>query len=139
MKYLLDTNVVSELVARQPNPRVVEWLDLQDPDEIYLSVITVGEIRKGIAKLPPSKRKQMIQAWLESDLLLRFHGRIVEIGVQTMLKWGELAGRLEKSGKQMSAIDSLIAALALEGDFTLVTRNEQDFENADIAVVNPWK
>ena len=139
MKYLLDTNVISELIARHPNPRVVEWIDQLDPDEIYLSVITIGEIRKGIEKLPSSKRKQTIQEWLATDLLLRFHGHIVEIDTPTMLRWGELTGGLEKIGKPMSAVDSLIAAIALEGSFTLVTRNEQDFKNADISIINPWK
>jgi toxin FitB len=138
MKYLLDTNVISELIARQPNPKVVEWIDELDPDMVYLSVITIGEIRKGIEKLAPSKRKDAIEKWLETDLLVRFQGRIVEITVEIVMRWGELVGGLEREGKPMGAIDSLIAATALEGQYVLATRNEEDFRNTGVTVVNPW-
>jgi predicted nucleic acid-binding protein len=138
MKYLLDTNVISELVARQPHPQVVEWIDQLDSDTVYLSVITIGEIRKGIEKLPSSKRRDQVSEWLETDLLVRFQGRIVEITVDIMLAWGELAGRLEKQGKPIAAIDSIIAAAALQGRYTLVTRNLQDFQHTDVQVINPW-
>lgn len=139
MKYLIDTNIISELIAPRPNPHVVEWIDQLDPNQIYLSVITIGEIRKGIEKLAASKRKQALQEWLETDLLLRFHGRILEINTAVMLTWGELVGRLEKAGKPIHAVDGLIAALALEGSYTLVTRNESDFQHTGVTIENPWK
>lgn len=139
MKYLIDTNVISELIARQPDPKVVAWIDQLDPTMVYLSVITIGEIRKGIEKLSASKRKDAITEWLETDLLVRFEGRMVAITVQTMLKWGELVARLEREGKPMGAIDSLIAATALEGQYVLATRNEEDFQNTGVTVVNPWE
>lgn len=139
MKYLLDTNVISELIARQPNPRVVQWINQVDPNMVYLSVITIGEIRKGVEKLAVSKRRQAIEEWLEADLLVRFEGRILEISVQTMLTWGELVGRLEKQGKPLDAVDSLIAAIALQGACVLVTRNESDFQGTGVSVLNPWK
>ena len=85
MKYLVDTNVISELIARQPNPKVVAWIDQLDPGIVYVSVISIGEIRKGIEKLRASKRKEAIKDWLDTDLLIRFQGRIVEISVETML------------------------------------------------------
>ena len=110
MKYLVDTNVISELIAGQPSPKVVAWIDQLDPGTIYLSVITIGEIRKGIEKLRASKRKDTIKDWLDTDLLIRFQGRIVEISVETMLLWAVLVARLEGEGKPMGAIDSLIAA-----------------------------
>lgn len=138
MKYLIDTNVISELIARQPNPKVVEWIDQLDPSMVYLSVITIGEIRKGIEKLAASKRREAIKEWLETDLLFRFQGRIVEISIQTMLTWGELTGRLEKQGKPINATDSMIAAIALEGNYVLVTRNEADFQNTGVTIINPW-
>ncbi len=138
MRYLLDTNVISELIARQPNPKVLAWLDALEPEAVYLSVITIGEIRKGIEKLQPSKRKEAIKAWLETDLLLRFQGQIVEITVETMLVWGELVARLERQGQPMGAIDSLLAASALQGAFLLATRNGADFEHTGVTVVNPW-
>jgi tRNA(fMet)-specific endonuclease VapC len=139
MNYVLDTNVISKLISKQPNKKVVEWLDRLDPNTIYLSVITIGEIRKGIEKLPPSKRRDAVKEWLEVDLLLRFQGRILEITTEVMLIWGELTGRLEKEGKPITAIDSLIAAIALQGNYCLVTRNEHDFQNTGVTIINPWK
>jgi tRNA(fMet)-specific endonuclease VapC len=139
MNYLLDTNVISELISKRPDRRVVEWLDRVDPNAIYLSVITIGEIRKGIEKLLPSKRKDRIKEWLEGDLLLRFQGRILEITIEVMLIWGELTERLEKEGRPITAIDSLVAAIALQGNYRLVTRNEHDFQSTGVAIINPWK
>jgi len=139
MKYLVDTNVISELIAGQPSPKVVAWIDQLDPGTIYLSVITIGEIRKGIEKLRASKRKDTIKDWLDTDLLIRFQGRIVEISVETMLLWAVLVARLEREGKPMGAIDSLIAASALQGQYVLATRNEDDFQNTGVTVINPWK
>lgn len=138
MKYLLDTNVISELISRQPNEKVVAWVDALDAADVYLSVLTVGELRKGIEKLPPSRRKEEISAWLNSDLLPRFAGNLVEISADVALVWGELTGRLEREGRPMPAIDSLIAASALAVKFTLVTRNEADFQDVGISIINPW-
>ncbi len=138
MNYLLDANVISELISKQPNKRVVEWLDRLDPNTIYLSVITIGEIRKGIEKLPPSKRRDKVKEWLEEDLLLRFQGRILNITTEVMLIWGELTGRLENEGRRIIALDSLIAAIALHGSYHLVTRNERDFQHTGVKIINPW-
>ena len=139
MNYLLDTNVISELISKQPNKKVVEWLDRLDPNTVYLNVITIGEIRKGIEKLPDSKRKDKVREWLETDLLLRFQGRILEITIEVMLVWGVLTGRLENEGRPITAIDSLIAAIALQGSYCLVTRNEFDFQHTGLTIINPWK
>lgn len=139
MNYLLDTDVISELVSKRPDKKVEEWLDRLDPNTIYLSVITIGEIRKGIEKLPPSKRKDRVKEWLEGDLLIRFHGRILEITVEVMLIWGELTGRLEKAGRPIKAIDSLVASIALQGNYRLVTRNEHNFQETGVTIFNPWK
>jgi tRNA(fMet)-specific endonuclease VapC len=139
MNYLLDTNIISELVAKQPNQKVVEWVDSRDPDALYLSVVTIGELRKGIEKLKPFSRRDALMNWLTTNVLTRFQGHIADITVDVMLAWGELTGRLEVAGLPMSAADSLIAAIALEGGFTLVTRNDSDFQNAGISIVNPWR
>jgi toxin FitB len=139
MNYVLDTNVISELVARQPSQHVVDWVDSLDPETIYLSAITIGELRKGIEKLAPSHRKDELTLWLTGDLLRRFADKIVDITADVMLVWGELIRRLEAEGKSMPAIDSLIAASVLKGRFTLVTRNEEDFRHAGIPIINPWK
>jgi toxin FitB len=139
MNYILDTNVISELIKKQPNPQVVQWIDEQEPTRMYLSVVTIGELRKGIEKLPASERKDTLQTWLHSDLLLRFDGHILDLTVPVMLHWGAVTGRLEREGRVLSAIDSLIAALALYHQYAVVTRNEDDFRGTGVAVINPWK
>ena len=139
MRYLLDTCVISELVARHPNPGVVQWIDAIDEERLCLCVISIGEIIKGIEKLPDSRRKDVLVRWLHEDLLPRFRDRILPIDTQTMLVWGKLVATLEKQGQKMPAIDSLVAAIALQGDLNLVTRNESDFKASGVSVINPWK
>jgi tRNA(fMet)-specific endonuclease VapC len=139
MRYLLDTCVISELIASQPDPAVVRWIDSVDEERLCLSAITIGEIKKGIEKLSDSKRKRTLAEWLEHDLLLRFEGRILPIDTWVMLVWGELTASLERQGRRMPAIDSLIAATALHSELSLVTRNEDDFANSGVALVNPWR
>jgi tRNA(fMet)-specific endonuclease VapC len=139
MRYLLDTCVISELVAKQPNPRVLEWVDTLDADGIYISVITVGEITKGIEKLPNSKRRQELSDWLENELLIRFQDNMIELDVNILIQWGKLNARLEISGQRAPAIDSLIAATALEHELILVTRNVSDFEGTGVEILNPWE
>ncbi len=139
MKFLLDTCVISELMAKRPNQAVMQWIDSVDEDRLYLSVITIGEIRKGIAKLADSPRKLELQEWLSDHLLSRFNDRIVVIDTGVMLDWGQLVGNLERLGKPMPLMDSLIAATVLHGGFVLVTRNEADFECADVRMLNPFK
>jgi toxin FitB len=139
MKAMLDTCVISELVSKQPNLQVVEFIDALDPDEVYLSVITIGEIIKGIEKLPDSRRKTELRDWLQNDLLKRFHGKILALDTDVIVEWGMLTARAEIAGKAMPAVDSLIAATVLACKLTLVTRNVSDFEAAGIEIVNPWQ
>jgi toxin FitB len=138
MTYLLDTCLISELVAKRPNQQVVDWLDSQTPEILYLSVVTMGEIAKGIQKLGESQRKDSLQIWLNQILPNRFSGRILGIEVGTMLLWGELVGRLEKQGRSLPVMDSLIAAIALQNSLSLVTRNESDFAGTGVEIMNPW-
>ena len=138
MRYLLDTCVISELVSTKPDPKVIQWVDSIDEDRLFLSAITIGEIKKGVEKLPSSKRKSTLAEWLEGELLVRFNGRLLPIDTKVVLVWGELTARLEKQGCPMPAIDSLIAATALEGGLNLVTRNDNDFAHCGVAVINPW-
>ena len=138
MRLLLDTNVISELMARRPDPRVVTWIDSQDPMTVYLSVVTIGELRKGIEKLPPSPRRDTLHVWLVNDLLQRFTGRILVLDIDVMLAWGELTGRLERTGRPLPAVDALIAALALHHRCHLVTRNSADFAGTGVSLLDPW-
>jgi toxin FitB len=105
---------------------------------LHLSVITIGEIRKGIERLPASPRKTVLQEWLEDQLLLRFSERIVPMDTPGMLRWGLLTADIEAKGRPMSAMDSLIAASALSRGFALATRNEDDFKYAGLSIINPW-
>lgn len=139
MKYLLDTCVISEAVAKQPNQQVLQWLGSLDPNDVYLSVVTIGEIKKGIERLPASKRKDALDQWLRDDLLAQFRHRIIGLDVELMLQWGTLLARLEARGKMMPAVDAMIAAIAIQDDLTLVTRNETDFIESGARLFNPWK
>lgn len=138
MKYLLDTCIVSELIRKVPNADVVAWIDGLDEAQAYLSVITIGEIKRGAEKLPDSGRKQAILEWLENDLILRFHRRILPIDASVMLTWGRLMALLEQRGRPLPAFDSLIAATALNGGLVLATRNVEDFADTGVPIFNPW-
>lgn len=139
MKYLLDTCVISELIAKRPNPQVVAWVDALDDEDVYLSVITLGEIKRGIEKLPDSRRKERLNQWMKEELLARFHGHIASIDPDVMLVWGELVARMEAHGRTLPVMDSLIASIALHGGFILVTRNQRDFDGTGVEIINPWQ
>ena len=139
MRFLLDTCVISDLVARRPDPGVVQWVDNTDEGKLFLSVIAIGEIKKGIEKLIAPDRQKVLSEWLEDELLARFRDRILPIDTPVMLIWGKLVADLERQGKPMPAIDSLLAATALQGGLALVTRNEDDFAHCGVAVINPWE
>ncbi len=139
MSYLLDTCVISELVSARPAPVVLEWMNSVEATRLFLSVLTIGEIKRGIVRLPASKRRSALESWLEQDLSLRFHGRILSLDVSVMLTWGQLVAELERKGRPLPAIDSLIAATALHYQFQLVTRNEKDFANTGVNILNPWR
>ncbi len=139
MNYILDTCVISELIKNAREQKVVNWIDNIEEDKLYLSVITIGELEKGISKLKSSKRKVTITEWLHEDLLIRFSNRILALDIDILLQWGKLTASLESKGIKMPTIDSLIAATAKKYSFCLVTRNERDFQNCDIQILNPWK
>jgi toxin FitB len=138
VRYLLDTNVISELVAREPSQAVLTWIEALDQTAVYLSVITIGEIHRGIERLPESEKQARLRAWLTDDLLVRFGDRLVTIDVGVMIAWGSLAARLIREGRPLSAMDSLIAAQAIHHGYSLVTRNESDFRGTGVDLVNPW-
>ena len=137
MNYLLDTCVISELVKPSPDKHVVGWLMSIANERLFLSVITIGEIRKGLAKLPDSKRNNNLTNWLNT-LLEDYQNRIYPINLTVAENWGMIQGVAEKNGKPMSSLDSLIAAIAYTHNLILVTRNEQDFEASKLPIHNPW-
>jgi len=138
VNYLLDTNVISELIAKKPAPEVLNWVENIDQESIFLSVITIGELKKGIEKLPDSRKKKTLVAWLENDLLVRFGGHIISLDLPVLLTWGSMVAELELNGTPLPAINSLLAASALQRGLTLVTRNTKDFDPSGIPLINPW-
>jgi predicted nucleic acid-binding protein len=138
VKYLLDTCLISELVKKAPNPAVISWLDEQDEQNLFLSVLTIGELQKGICKLPDGTRKDELQAWVEHDLTLRFTGRIVDIDMEAVLIWGRMQGESEQKGESLPVMDSLIGATAKAHGLAVVTRNVRDLERCQVRVCNPW-
>ena len=137
--FLLDTNCISELISARPEPRVVEWLGAADEGLLYLSVLTLGEIRKGVALLAQGKRRTRLETWLEVELQSRFSGRILPIDIVVADRWGLLAAEAKRKGKPLAIIDGLLAATALEYNLTVVSRNTGDFANAQVAFLNPWR
>lgn len=134
MNYLLDTCVISELTAKTPSRQVITWIDMVDDERLFLSVITIGEIERGIARLPESKRREVLHNWLHAELFARFQNHILPLSVDVMVTWG----RLTAYGRTLPAVDSMIAALANHHNLTLVTRNVKDFEGVDVQMINPW-
>lgn len=138
MSFLLDTAVVSELVRKNPSGAVLKWIDGQDEASLYLSVLTIGEIEKGVARLPASVRRTRLQSWVRRDLAERFGGRLLPIDTRTAARWGAIAGESEKRGRPLPVIDCLIAATALVHGLTVATRNVGDFERCGATCVDPW-
>ena len=121
--FLLDTNVISELVKPRPEPGVVAWIEATDERLLHLSVLTLGEIRRGVAALPQTRRRATLEAWLETDLSSRFHGRILAIDSTVADRWGLLTAQAQKKGIVLPVIDGLLAATALQHNLTFVTRD----------------
>lgn len=136
MRYLIDTNVISELRRRQPEPQVVQWFAQRPAQQLFLSVLTLGEIRRGVQRLPAGTRRVALLQWLQDELPAFFAGRIVDIDVAVAHRWGCL---LAEAGRPLPAIDSLLVATALEHDLVLVTRNLKDVADLPVNVVNPWQ
>jgi len=138
MSYLVDTNCISELAKSEPNKNVVQWFANHNELDLHLSVITIGELRKGIEKLPSSKRKRRLNHWINEDLLHRFKNRVLDITLTEINQWGKILAKAEKIGRPLPAIDALIAATAIAYDFAVVSRNTKDLKASGVEVINPW-
>jgi len=137
--FLLDTNCVSELVRPKPQPQVLDWFEVSDERLLYLSVLTLGEIRKGLTDLPQGKRRTRLETWLEVELRARFSGRLLPIDEQVADRWGHLAAQAKRNGRPLAVIDGLLAATAMHHNLTLVTRNIGDFAELQVPLLNPWE
>ncbi len=138
MKYLLDTCMISELTKSEPNKKVVEWVLNENETNFYISVLTFGELYKGIEKLPESRKKEELGIWVENELKDRFQNRIIGIDLSISTIWGKIQCIAEKKGRPMPAIDFLIAATGIVHDLIVVTRNVSDMEQSGVKLFNPW-
>jgi len=136
MSYLVDTNVVSELARTSPEAPVIAWLRDHEP-ELYLSTITIGELRRGIEKLPTGKRKAALQSWF-TGLCERMEGRILSFNTSTAHVWGQLMAVWDKKGTSIPSLDGQLAATAHRHNLTMVTRNLSDFQNTGVKLLNPF-
>ena len=138
MSWLLDTCVVSELVRPRPKASVVRWVGERNEDDLFLSVITIGELEKGIAKLPVSAKRVALEQWVRRELAERFRGRLLLVDSAVAVRWGTMVGLSEGRGQPLPVIDSLIAATSVQHDLTVVTRNVADFERCGARCLDPW-
>jgi predicted nucleic acid-binding protein len=136
VNWLLDTCVLSEPARKAPNPKVAQWLMEQSEEELFISVLTLGELWKGAALLPDGRKRRQILSWLQRDIRQRFEGRILPVDEAVSLAWGQLVA---DAGRPLPAIDSLIAATAVAHQLTVATRNTENMADTGAAVFDPWQ
>lgn len=136
---MLDTNVISELIKSEPDGNLVRWIGETDETILFLSVLTLGEIRNGIERLNPGRRRGRLESWLTVDLRLRFQNRILTVNEAIAERWGALSARAAKRGKPVPVVDGLLAATALHHDLMFVTRNDTDVSETGVPTLNPWE
>jgi toxin FitB len=137
MSFLLDTNAVSEWVKPRPNPGLIAWMESTDEDRIFISVVSLAELRYGVERMPAGRRRSHLEQWLHHELPLRFESRILPVDIQVAEAWGKTVSRSEAAGRPIGAMDAFLAATAEARQLTLVTRNISDFSLLK-AVLNPW-
>jgi predicted nucleic acid-binding protein len=136
--FLLDTNIPSELMRVQPQQEIQAWIATQRPSTLFISVVSLGELRKGIALRSLDKRRNQLETWFETEIPRLFSGRILPVTRSIAELWGTLEAKRERAGRPLHVPDAQIAATALEHDLTLVTRNEKDFVDLGLTIFNPW-
>jgi toxin FitB len=139
VSHLLDTCVLCEPTRPRPSARVLEWLRAQPEETLFVSVLTLGEIRRGAALLPAGPKRRALERWLERDLPERFAGRILGVDPEAADLWGRMVARAEAKGRPLPTIDSLLSATALSRGLTLATRNTADFAATGVELVDPWE
>ena len=138
MRLLLDTNVLSEVTKPRPDEGVLTWLHGLDEDRTFISIVSIAEIRRGVALMDSGRKRDALDEWLAHDLPQRFENRIILVEVPVALAWGDLMALAKRSGRGLASIDGLIAATAFAHNFTLATRNTKDFEGFGIDIIDPW-
>jgi len=139
VNYLLDTCIISELIKHKAERRVLAWLESVPEDRLYLSVLTLGELHKGIARLDAGERRRRLEKWLSDEVQTRFEGRILTLDEEALALWGRIMGEGERRGRTWPIMDSLMAASAIAGNMTLVTRNLTDVQDLGVTLFDPWQ
>lgn len=139
MAFLLDTNVISETVKPKPDPRVIKWLEQQSPTDLFLASQTIGELVRGAVRVKEKPRRERLTKWIEDDLAEQFEDRILPFDNSAAKIWGRLMGQGDREGRRPSAADAQIAAVSIDRELVLVTRNVNDFERLEVRLLNPWK
>jgi predicted nucleic acid-binding protein len=139
VNFLLDTNVVSEAMRKQPSARILNWIAAQIEESLFISAITVGELRRGSLVLGDAKKRKALLHWIETGIKAEFAGRILPVDTAVMERWADLEASTVKTGRRLPVMHSLLAATALAHDLTLATRNIPDFEVAGVALLDPWQ
>jgi predicted nucleic acid-binding protein len=138
VKLLLDTNVLSEVTKPRPDEGVLKWLHGLDEDRTFISIVSIAEIRRGVALMDSGRKRDALGEWLSHELPQRFERRIIPVEGPVALAWGDLMALAKRSGRGLSSMDGLIAATAVAHQLTLVTRNTKDFEGLGIDMIDPW-
>jgi predicted nucleic acid-binding protein len=138
VNFLLDTNVVSEWVRPRPDAGVMTWLAEADEDRVFISIVTLAELRHGIERLPSGARRDRLDAWLTSQVPDRFETRVLSVDADIANAWGRIMARGQAAGRPVGTMDAFIAATAEQHGLTLVTRNVTDFDILGIQLINPW-
>lgn len=138
MRWLLDTCVIFEGMKRRPSRRVLRWLEARDEGSLHLSVLTLGELHKGIEKLQDEERRRRLEIWVQVDLVERFRGRILAVDASVARTWGTVQATAEREGLTLPAVDGLIAATAIAHDLIVVTRNVTHMRPSGARIVDPW-
>ncbi|TZG32415.1 type II toxin-antitoxin system VapC family toxin [Agrobacterium sp. B1(2019)] len=138
MRLLLDTNVLSEVTKPRPDERVLKWLHELDEDRAFISIVSIAEIRRGVALMDSGRKRDALKEWLTYDLPQRFEHRTIPVDGPVAFAWGDLMALAKRNGRGLASMDGLIAATAVAHDLTLATRNTKDFEGLGIDIVDPW-
>ena len=138
IRYLLDTNVVSELVVSKPNENVLAWVNTKQPEQLFISVLTLGELRFGSASLDLGKRRTRLEEWIDREVPAYFAGRMLAVSGEIAHRWGKLTADAHRKGRSLPAVDGLLLATASVHNLAIGTRNVRHFDLFGVEVLNPW-
>jgi len=138
VRFLLDTNLLAETISPRPDPGVLAWIDAQSAEDLAISVLVLGEVQRGVSRLPEGRRRAELKRWLDETLRMDYQGRTVPVSDVIALEWGRVSGEAMKRGRTIPDPDGLLVATAIVLNLTLVTRNERHCAGWGAPLINPW-